>query len=100
MVKHVGLTIQNNRVREKPLIFKVRAGLQFVEVLTDSLEVVGLAELINGFGEGDSIDVTIGSERSGAANFEYAFGILLGFEKLECGFGFLDGSERLGRVWR
>lgn len=80
-------------MRHEALGLKVGARFEFLQVLADNFEVTGLGELGDGDGEGDAVEVGLGSERSGLADVDDAVGVVLGFKKSERGPGFLFSRE-------
>lgn len=60
--------------------------------------MVGFRELGNGDGESDAVEVGLGGERSGVADFEDFVWVLLGFEEGECRSGLGLGGEWGGGV--
>lgn len=78
----------------KTLGFEVGAGLELLfEELADDVEVIGTRELGDGDGEGDAVEVGVGSEESRAADLKDFVGVLLGLEEGEGGTGFLLRGE-------
>lgn len=100
MVEHGGLAVEDDGVGKEALVAEVGSGFgEVVEELADSVEVVGGGEFGDGDGEGDAVEVGVWGEGGGAADFEDAFGVFLGFEESYGGSGFLDGGEGFGGVW-